>query len=215
MVAKSGRTTSSILSCILSGLLLLLPLFVCPSQALAVINCPSDQIEVASDGTLKETPVSAEICISYGNNAVIRLITPLRPSNLTSTESAGQLDDPDLQVVWLCNEPQGSTYNTQVAPNTCLTSSSGSEPKAISYPSAAIVRFNYFYSKDGSAEELIYTTQISPSNIFKDALPVSQSIESQITDDGLGNTYKTVKTVMAVCSDGSLVKPPTPCRRRA
>jgi hypothetical protein len=103
-----------------------------------------------------------------------------------------------------------------VAPNTCLDSSKGSGQEAITYPSTAIVRFNYFYSKDSSTEEMLYTTQISPSNIFKDTPAETQSTpDAQVTDDNLGNTYRTVKTVMAVCSDGSLVKPPTPCRRRA
>jgi hypothetical protein len=175
-----------------------------------------------------EVPNSALVCAQYGKNAIIQLITPLRPSNLASGDASSLPGEPDLQIIWFCKNPQSSGGNIQVFPGTCLTNSN---PPHIEDPYAAYISFDYFdYSAKGhksTSEEILYTTQITPTNVIHDSSPKPHHKphyksttnaalpETEIAEAEDEAIYKSVKTVVAVCSDGSLVRPPTPCRRRA
>jgi len=226
---------STVFSFLLSALLLLLPLqsaaqaadsgFAVPNsppssnRSLGATSssptpCSNPVLPPADNGeqaVLTTIPTSAEICVPYGDNGYIKIVTPLRPSNLITTDPPAadgfrSSDDPELEITWNC--PAGAGKTNQVkAPLTC---------NPFYRPNSAIIKFDYDYTPSLQNEHILYATSISPSNFFNSFQPPLATLGDQaLGDDLVVPVPPPSATATMICSDGTFVKPPIPCKRRS
>lgn len=191
--------------------------------------CPSlvfSQDKPAPD-VLTSIPASAEICAPYKEVKTsdkvtyyyIRMNTPLRPSNLiydppgTATGS-GSTDDPNLKITWNC--PVADGIKQIDFPESC----DGTFPDNIgmpAFPISAMVNFDYDYTISTSNEQILFATSIDTSNLYRLELPIA-TLDAQILEESEeveGVVKPKLASATMICSDGSFVKPPIPCKRRS
>jgi hypothetical protein len=114
-------------------------------------------------------------------------------------------DDPQLEITWNCPAEADKT-NQIKAPLTC---------NPFSPPISAIVKFDYDYTPSARNEQILYATNISPSNFYPFQAPLATLSDQVLEEDPEAAVPPPSATATMICSDGTFVKPPKPCKRRS
>ena len=240
---------TTLISILLSALLVLLPL---PHSTQAALSAPGPiagdspsyspcpypeeskasgkSKQVASD-LQTEIPALAEVCVTYGGVQqvggkqvfdYIKLVTPLRPSNLTEPISKATQnpankttiakDEPEdqakLEVYWICNSEKNPIVKAQ---QTCDNTDT---------PISAVVSFDYGYVDPGTRHSLnsppgriLFATAVSASNRLQADYPKEfNTVSTEELESNQGSGFPPGWPT-TICSDGTLVRAPRACKR--